>query len=204
MRRLILLSILFIAFLSYSNADAQTRTTGGSGFQSAQISDAVGFGLRAGYFSSDDASEGAWQVGIHSRFRFGPVLGLEAAVNYQGRQQFTIADGEIEDEERNIRNIPATVSALIHAPLSPYFVPYGLAGVGAYFQFEEFDELLDLDDETSTDFGYHVGGGLEIPASANMAFHADYRRVFLEDGIDLNGMNTTGNMYTAGITWYFG
>ncbi|MEX0773823.1 MAG: porin family protein [Balneolales bacterium] len=204
MRRLLISSVLFLAFLSYSDAEAQKRTTGGHEYK-ANIPNGMGIGLRGGYFLSDDAENGAWQAGIHTRFRLHPVFGIEASADYIGRQRFEIDidDGEVTTEENDVGIIPVTVSGLVHAPVSPYFVPYGIAGVGAYFQFADFDDLVDGGDDQSTDFGFHLGGGLEIPLSNNMALHGDYRRVFLDDGLELGDLQTRGNMFTGGLTWYF-
>lgn len=205
MRRFLISSIFLLAFFCYSNADAQTRdraidqrTT-----MDAPIQDAFGLGTRVGYFLSDDAETGAWFAGVHGRFRFGPVFGLEVSLDYQDRQQFVIEDGEVEGEERDVRNIPLGASALIHAPLSEYFVPYGIAGTGLYFTFEEFDDLLDLEDETSINLSFHLGAGLEIPASPNLAIHGDWRYIFLDDAIDFNDQVLSGSAFTVGITYYF-
>ncbi|MEX2641033.1 MAG: porin family protein [Balneolales bacterium] len=206
MRRILISSVFLLAFLCYSNAEAQnqSRTTDQRSMHISPIQDALGIGVRGGFFTSDDAETGTWLSGIHGRFRFGPVFGLEAAIDYQGQQEFTIDGDDIETEERDIRNIPITASALIHAPLSPYFVPYGIAGGGVYFTFEEFDDLLDIEDETTTNFGLHLGAGLEVPASRNLAFHGDWRYVFMDDAdVDINDQALSGSMFTAGITYYF-
>lgn len=211
MRRILISSVLLLAFLCYSNAEVeaqtQDRTTTHQGKGGGPIQDAVGFGARGGYFISDDAETGAWFAGVHSRFRFGPVFGLEVALDYQGQQQFELENGDLQGEERDVRTIPVTASALIHAPLSNYFVPYGIAGGGLYFTFEEFDDLLDLEDETSINPGFHLGAGLEIPASQNIAVHGDWRYLFLEDAleenVDFDEQVLSGSVFTFGITFYF-
>ena len=89
--------------------------------------------------------------------------------------------------------------------------PYLLGGPGWYRRTVE-----SLDDSgpsvTTTEFGWHAGGGLEILAGKHFGIHGDYRRTFLdfsEDDDDDEGFlgglvpGNRGSMWTLGATIYF-
>lgn len=200
--RHILTSFAFLMILlCHSSAEAQQpfdeRT-----LPRAPIQDAIGLGTRAGFFTGDVTNTEGWFTGLHGRFRFGPVIGLETAVDYQWFHQYQIDDEDFVGEA-DVRSIPITASALVHVPFSQYIVPYAIAGAGAYITFEEFDDVLEIEDETSSHFGFHLGTGLEFPVSRTLAFHGDWRYLFLDDTLEFNEQMFSGSTFTFGLTYYF-
>jgi opacity protein-like surface antigen len=90
--------------------------------------------------------------------------------------------------------------------------PYLLGGPGWYRRtVEPIDGPEDSGDST-TEFGWHAGGGLEILAGQHFGIHGDYRYTFLDFGGDddedqgfIRGLlpDYKGSMWTLGATVYF-
>jgi len=91
--------------------------------------------------------------------------------------------------------------------------PYLLAGPGWY---KRSVEPLEGPGETlsTTEFGWHAGGGLEVRPNRHVGIHGDYRYTFLNFGDDddkviglpgLGGIlpRHRGSMWTLGATVYF-
>jgi opacity protein-like surface antigen len=91
--------------------------------------------------------------------------------------------------------------------------PYLLAGPGWY---KRSVEPLDGPGEklSTTEFGWHAGGGLEVRPNRHVGVHGDYRYTFLNFGDDgdkvigLPGLSDIlprhrGSMWTLGATVYF-
>jgi opacity protein-like surface antigen len=89
--------------------------------------------------------------------------------------------------------------------------PFLLAGPGWYRRTIEQIDGPDLSVST-TEFGWHAGGGLEILPNRHFGIHGDYRYTFLDfgnDGNDDEGLirrvlpGHRGSMWTLGATFYF-
>jgi hypothetical protein len=89
--------------------------------------------------------------------------------------------------------------------------PFLLGGPGWYRRTVEPLDGPDLSVST-TEFGWHAGGGLEILANRHFGIHGDYRYTFLDFGDDddddegLVGRllpGHRGSMWTLGATVYF-
>jgi hypothetical protein len=89
--------------------------------------------------------------------------------------------------------------------------PFLLGGPGWY---KRKVERLDGSDQSvsTTEFGWHAGGGLEILAGSHFGIHGDYRYTFLDFGEDddddegiIGGLlpGHRGSMWTVGATIYF-
>lgn len=96
------------------------------------------------------------------------------------------------------------------------FAPYLLGGPGWYKR--SIKPIVGSEDpsESSTEFGWHAGGGIEILAGRHIGIHGDYRYTFLDfNGDDNNGGGGSipivggllpgykGSMFTLGATVYF-
>lgn len=197
MKKTLIILTFFLSAITFA-ASAQTAT------DRASIEDTFGFGPRLGYYKATDAEEGNFYGGLQARFRPGAVFGVEASIEYRGGQSYGIGDYTVETSF-----VPITASILLLAPISDTFVPYGLAGVGAYYTMYTFsDEAANLgfEDDSEFNIGYHLGFGAELPLSSNVALNADYRYLFLnpDDGeASLEGASFDGNVFTAGLTFYF-
>ena len=170
----------------------------------AGISNTLGFGPRLGYYNAQDADQGNFYYGIQARYRPGAIVGIEAAVEYRAGNEFGIGNSTVKTSF-----VPVTLSLLLFAPVSDYFAPYGVAGLGAYFsRYRPSDVLEDLGIDNSSDFnlGYHLGFGVEVPFSSNFALSIDYRYIFLnpnENQESFQGANFNGNTLAASLMVYF-
>ena len=170
---------------------------------SAQISNTLGFGPQLGYYNAHDADQANLYYGIQARFRPGSIVGIEAAVEYRAGQEFGIGNSTVKTSF-----VPVTVSLLLFAPISQYFAPYGVLGVGAYFtRYSPSGVLEDLGFESDSDFnlGYHLGFGAEVPLSNNIAISLDYRFLFLnpnDNEESFEGANFNGNTISASLMFY--
>jgi hypothetical protein len=91
--------------------------------------------------------------------------------------------------------------------------PFLLGGPGWYRRtVEKIEGGSDDLKVTSTDFGWHAGGGLEVRLGRHAGVHGDYRYTFLDFGDDededegLVGRllpGHKGSMWTLGVTFYF-
>lgn len=170
----------------------------------AGISDTFGFGPRLGYYQAQDADQGNFYYGIQARFRPGAIVGFEAAVEYRAGQEFGVGDNTVKTSF-----VPVTASLLLFAPVSSYFAPYGVAGLGAYFtRYSTSGVLEDLgfDGDSDSNLGYHLGFGAEIPLNSTTAINIDYRYLFLNSSDNqelLDGASFNGNAISASVMFYF-
>ena len=129
----------------------------------------VSLGPQVGYYKAQDADKGSFMGGAAWRFKFTPSLGLEASINYR---QETYANDAL-----TVRNWPIMVTGLIY----PLPVVYGAIGAGWYSVTLDYNQskLPLLKDETTQAFGWHFGGGVELPVGSNFKLTGDIRYVFL-------------------------
>jgi len=156
----------------------------------------VGVGGHYTLSRNTEFDETSHMVGGQLRIR-GPVFGVEGAVDYRSEELVSGVD---------LKTWPVTASALIY----PIPMLYGLAGVGWYHSTLAFDTDL-IDDQTSSEIGYHVGAGAELPVAAGLALAMDVRWVFIEYDFDrVDEFEDLGNADSdymtahAGILYYFG
>jgi opacity protein-like surface antigen len=95
------------------------------------------------------------------------------------------------------------------------FQPYLLGGPGWYKRsVSPIEGPADDLDVSTTEFGWHAGGGVEVRAGRHFGIHADYRYTFLdfndEDDEEIGGglvgrllPGYKGSMWTVGATVYF-
>jgi hypothetical protein len=90
--------------------------------------------------------------------------------------------------------------------------PFLLGGPGWYKRKVELIDGPDDLDVSTTEFGWHAGGGIEILPNRHIGIHGDYRYTFLDFGDDdddddglLGGIlpGHRGSMWTIGATFYF-
>lgn len=95
------------------------------------------------------------------------------------------------------------------------FQPYLLGGPGWYKRsVSPIEGPADDLDVSTTEFGWHAGGGVEVRAGRHFGIHADYRYTFLDfnddDDEEIGGgfvgrllPGFKGSMWTVGATVYF-
>lgn len=207
MKIIMILSILFIGtsmFTVSAQSTTDRATVQNTAADRASIQNTFGFGPKIGYYKAQDADEGNFYGGLQARFRLGAVVGIELSAEYSAGQKYGIGNQTVTTSF-----IPVTASLLLFMPVNQHFTPYGVAGIGAYYTRYELSGIasdIGFDDDSTFNMGYHLGFGTEIPISPNVALNADYRYLFLnpndnEDSFE--GANFNGNVFTAGLMFYF-
>ncbi|MDZ7721546.1 MAG: outer membrane beta-barrel protein [candidate division KSB1 bacterium] len=155
----------------------------------------VSLGPQVGYYKAQDA-DANFMGGVAWRFKFTPMLGLEASINY--RQE------KYANDALTVRSWPIMVSGLIY----PTPLAYGAIGAGWYNTTMDYDQekFSFLKDETTQEFGWHFGGGTELPVGSNLKLTGDIRYVFLDyDFKEIPGSsNLESNFYVITIGLLFG
>ncbi len=135
-----------------------------------------GIGPQMGYFKTSDADQGNFTGGAVIRMPLSPALSLEGSINY--RQE------EFLDEQVTVKNWPLMVTGLFY----PLPIVYGAAGAGWYNTTIDYDQdLLGInapEDETKQKFGWHFGGGVELPFGTGSTLFGDIRYVFIDYNFD--------------------
>jgi len=128
----------------------------------------VSLGPQVGYYKVQDA-DGDFMGGVAWRFKFAPMLGLEASINYRQEKYM--------DDALTVRSWPVMVTGLIY----PVPIVYGAIGAGWYNTTFDYDQnkYSFLKDETTQEFGWHFGGGVELPVGSSFKLTGDIRYVFL-------------------------
>jgi len=134
---------------------------------SEAFSQSIKIGSNVGYYKSKDADEGALTAGGTLRLDLTSSIGVEGSVNYRAEKYY---DGALE-----VTTIPVLATLLIH----PLPIVYGLAGVGWYNVSYE----SPFGDETTSEFGYHIGAGAELELGSITLF-GDLRYVLLNYEFD--------------------
>lgn len=177
---------IFLLFLSFFFAiDAWAESSKG-------IVGKFGIGPRAGYYKSNDADEGNLYFGAQARARLTPNLGIEGAIDYR-KEEF---------ENGNIvsKSYPILVSGLLYLLPESSFSLYVVGGAGWYYTSVE---IKGVGDETSSDFGYHLGGGVDIPIARTAVLNFDIRYNFLDISVKDKDIDYKGWIGTGGLTFYF-
>lgn len=193
MKKLLVLPLfifLMTPYISYS----QTASS------DAAIKNTLGLGPRLGYYKAADADEGNFYLGLQSRLRLGPVLGLEGSVEYRAGQEYSFAGQSVKTSF-----VPVTASAMFFIPVNRNFAPYGVAGLGAYYTIYDYEGTFTNENEDEFNFGYHLGFGVEFPLNSNVALNLDYRYLFLnpdENEASTQNADYSGNVFTGGLMFY--
>jgi opacity protein-like surface antigen len=126
---------------------------------------ATGVGVRGALVNNTTTDENVRMVGAFGRL--GGVFAVEGAIDYRNE------DAGLGTE---VRTWPVTAS-LLFQPI-PFL--YGLAGVGWYNTTVEFPEFTGLDEETTTEFGYHAGVGTQLPIVPMISLVGDVRYNYVD------------------------
>ena len=131
----------------------------------------LGFGPLVGYFKSSDSDQGEFMGGGAIRLKLTPSFGIEGAIHYRQEQY---GNGSV-----TVKSWPVLATGLF------YFFPflYGAVGAGWYNTTIDYNEsmpgLMEMESETTQEFGWHFGGGLELPFGRKTKLFGDIRYVFL-------------------------
>jgi opacity protein-like surface antigen len=138
--------------------------------------------------SNEDAN---WIYGGALRLRLHPALGVEGSINYR-QEQFA-------GDAYTVRSWPVQATGML------YFLPplvYGAMGAGWYMSTVDAEGSSFFDGDTESKFGWHFGGGLEVPLGGMMLV-GDLRYVFLNYDFDVvpgsDEIDSDFYMATAGL-----
>ncbi len=156
----------------------------------------VGFGPVVGWYRANNADNGNLTGGAMLRIKLTPVLGVEGSLTYR---QEKYSSGAV-----TARSWPVMVTGLIY----PLPVVYGLIGAGWYFTTVTYDQVAlanqNLSDETTHKFGWHFGGGVELPLG-KVSLTGDIRYVFLNYNFQqVPGVGSNSNFYVINVGLLFG
>ena len=162
LRRLIFL--LCAIALAATLADAQNS-------RSRDSQARLGFGPQVGLHSSQSSDAMRVMGGAALRIRLSQALGVEGSINYR---EDDYLGGAIQT-----KSWPVMVTGMIY----PLPIVYGALGAGWYntsvdYQVPGQQTPVFLTSESKQEFGWHFGGGVEIPAGPG-SFVGDIRYVFL-------------------------
>lgn len=170
-----------------------------------------GIGLRMAWVTSDSTVEtdsirftgGQIRLGLSQR------LGVEVSLD-RHTESFDLLN-------QKVKETPIQASLLFKLAAGG-FQPYLLGGPGWYKRsVSPIDGPADELDVSTTEFGWHAGGGVEILAGRHFGIHGDYRYTFLDFNNDndigggvigggvIGGLlpGHKGSMWTLGATVYF-
>ena len=136
--------------------------------------------------------------GAALRLKLLPFLGLEGAIAYH-QEQFG------DDDALTVKSWPVQVTGMLY----PTSWLYGAMGAGWYMTTLDYDpDVQFLDDDTSNEFGWHFGGGVEVPLGERVRLSGDLRYVFIDynfEGVPGVDEDIDSNFYmaTAGLLFGF-
>jgi opacity protein-like surface antigen len=155
----------------------------------------LGLGPQVGFHKSQDADEGKPMGGLAMRMKLSPSLGVEGSINY--RQE------KFNNETLTVRSWPVMVTGLYY----PLPIVYGAIGAGWYntkFEFTPAAGGTSIE-ESQQEFGWHFGGGAELPLGGNTKLAGDVRYVFLNYNFDkVPGVQVDRDFYVITVGLLFG
>jgi hypothetical protein len=101
-----------------------------------------------------------------------PLVKSEIGVAYRSEERH---DGALD-----VHQWPITASLWF----TPVRTIYAGAGVGLYHTTFDYEDELSIEDDTKSEFGVHLGGGLALPLSERLALDVNGRYVMLRDQDD--------------------
>ena len=167
-----------------------------------------GVGARIAWVTRDVDADVNADVDVDAlRFIGGQVRLLSQRVGFEVSLDRHSESFELLNEK--VTETPIQASVLLRLA-SGTFSPFLLGGPGWYRRkVEAIDGPGDLS-VTTTEFGWHAGGGLEVLPSRHFGIHGDYRYTFLDFNDDedegfIGGLlpGHRGSMWTIGATFYF-
>lgn len=156
----------------------------------------VGVGPQVGIYKAQDADGVKITGGIAVRLKFSELLGVEGSVNYR---QEEYGNGFV-----NVKSWPVMLTGLVY----PIPVVYGAIGVGWYNTSIDYNfppgflgGPATITTETKQEFGWHFGGGVELPLGSVAKLVGDIRYVFLNYDFKNVPSTVNSNFYviTAGL-----
>ena len=155
----------------------------------------IGLGPVLGIQKAADAENAKLMGGAALRLKLTPVLGVEGSINY--RQE------EFANDRITVKSWPVMVTGLLY----PLPIVYGAVGAGWYNTTTEYDfsnlDIKEPESKTTQEFGWHFGGGVELPLGLVTTLTGDIRYVFLNYDFETvpgsEGTDSDFYMITVGL-----
>ena len=206
---ILLTSVLTVSNVLCDENDQETRAN--SKFSSYMKKYNFGLGAFLGYGKFNGADDSAYYYGgdFEARFRKFFIVRFEA-----GQRNDPVIQSKVFDIESN--SIPILMSILFR-PFGHWLIsPYLISGGGLYLITDKLHiKALNIDKvNRDTEFGWHVGTGLEFNLSEHIVAKGDFRWIFLEYEIDdifvdrfMQNFNEKVDAYgiwvTFGLSYFF-
>lgn len=185
--------LLLLLLVASSTAFAQ--------YEESNSGISIGLGPQVGLYKVQDADNMKLMGGVAVRLKLAQALGIEGSINYR---QEEYSSGAIK-----VKSWPVMATGLL------YILPivYGAIGAGWYNSTIDYNipstpltPTLNVTSETKQRFGWHFGGGVEVPVGSIAKLTGDIRYVFLD--YKFQQIPGTGdlksNFYVIGIGLLFG
>jgi opacity protein-like surface antigen len=158
----------------------------------------IGFGPQLGFYQARDADAVRLMGGVALRLKLAEVFGVEGSINY--RQE------EYNNGFVKVKSWPVMVTGLFY----PIPVVYGALGAGWYNSSIDYNipsgvlgGPYTLTGESVQKFGWHFGGGVEVPLGPVGKLVGDVRYVFLDYNFKnfpgTNGLKSDFYVITVGL-----
>ena len=131
-------------------------------------------GLHFGWLQLKDAEDAELFYGLHARVYLMKFFALEGSVDF--------SQSDVADDNAELTLMPVQLTGMFY-PLPGIFIrPYGLAGLGWYFEDVEYSgSLSGVSDDSDSTFGAHLGAGAELLLGRLFMLHADFRYIFMDE-----------------------
>jgi hypothetical protein len=153
-------------------------------------------GPRVGYIEPKDADNGTWLIGAQVRWHLLSFLAVEGSIDFH-REEYSSGDVKV-------LTIPIQFSALVYLPVDWKIRPYAVGGIGWYVTSTEFSGSNPSSDETTSEFGIHLGVGAEWELSPTMSLDFDFRYLFVNEPPHVGDSNFDSIMLTIGLNFKLG
>jgi opacity protein-like surface antigen len=160
--------------------------------------DRVEMGPLVGLYKAQNADGLRFILGAGLRYKFSEMLAVEASINYRDEKY---VGGSVD-----VKSWPVIVTGLLY----PIPFLYGAIGAGWYNTSASYSVapglpggLTTVSAEPNRQFGWHFGGGVELPVFSSVNLVGDIRYVFL--GYDFKSLpgssvvNSNSPIITAGL-----
>jgi opacity protein-like surface antigen len=148
-----------------------------------------------GFFKAQGADNAKTMWGAAMRLKLNDALGVEGSLHYRTE--------EYNQGSVKVTSWPVMVTGLIY----PIPMLYGAIGAGWYNSSAEITLYpgAPIVSETQQDFGWHFGGGVELPLGTAATLVGDLRYVYLNyDFQNVPGSSSiTSNFYVIDVSLLF-